>query len=357
MFDEVVYNYEQPIKFIIGIAGTGKSTKLAGIANKKSIVLTPTHKAKEVLQAKGVENVYTIHSVLKLVPTLDMNFRKKGKMQRLRRIGDVDLKAISLVIIDEYSMIPAHILDLLMELLPAKASVSIYGDSYQLPPVDGDPIDPYWYTENITTLSTQYRAEAPEVIETFTRFVHYLQYPSPQADLTINKKIKKGSLDSFNPATDRALAYTNDETVAINNRIAKVLDLPKDISIGETIAINGLIGKLVKPRGEVLTIYPSCIAKGVLMSGDKLQNKINEVEYNINKFNQQIVNGLPFYVEIEDTIEEMVGPAREKRAQHHRLSSGGNIQRQRIAPLLLFLSDLPHLLHHVRDAVPLDLLE
>ncbi len=204
-------------------------------------------------------------------------------------------------------MVPTHILDILMELLPAKASVSIYGDSYQLPPVEGDPIDPYWYTENITTLSTQYRAEAPEVIETFTRFVQYLQHPSSQADLTLNKKIKKGSLDSFNPATDRALAYTNDETVAINNRIAKMLNLPRDISIGETVFINGLMGKLVKSKDEALTIYPSCIAKGVLMSGDKLQNKIDEVVYNINKFDQRIVNGRPFYIEIEEVTYRFFG--------------------------------------------------
>jgi len=61
--NELVDNYSQNIHFTLGYAGTGKSTKLAEEATDKSIVLTPTHKAKNVLEYKGVQNVFTIHSV------------------------------------------------------------------------------------------------------------------------------------------------------------------------------------------------------------------------------------------------------------------------------------------------------
>ncbi len=300
---ETVENYSQPIRFTIGYAGTGKSTLLAEEADDDTIVLTPTHKAKEVLQYKGVKNVFTIHSVLKLVPTLDMNFRKRGKLQKLQRIGEVDLKCIKTVIIDEYSMIPMHILDMLLDLLPAKAEVSIYGDSYQLPPVEGDSIDPEWYTapENIARLTTQYRAEAPEVIETFTRFVHYLEHPTFRADLTLNPIIKHGTIEGFNPTFDRALAYTNAETIIVNERIAKYLGLPAEISIGEKVAINGLIGELVEPANtfDLLTIYPKCISKGQLMSGDKLLSTIEKIEDDIEKYNQQMPDAEKFFIEIE----------------------------------------------------------
>ncbi len=301
--NELVENYSQSIKFTIGYAGTGKSTLLAEEATDRALVLTPTHKAKEVLQYKGVENVFTIHNVLKLVPTLDTNFRKRGKLQKLQRIGEVDLLLIDKVIIDEYSMIPMFILDMLLELLPAKAEVSIYGDSYQLPPVEGEPIEPEWYTEDITRLTTQYRAEAPEVIETFTRFVHYLERPSTTADLTLNPAIEHGDIKGFNPDTDRALCFTNAETIRVNDRIAKHLGLPSEISIGEKVSINGLLGELVEnPLESVYTIYPKCISKGQLMSGDKLIATVEKIESDMSKFNQSIPDSEKLFIEIEDTV-------------------------------------------------------
>jgi hypothetical protein len=309
--NEIEYNYSQPIKFIIGHAGTGKSTRLAELADDKSIVLTPTHKAKEVLERKGVKNVYTIHSVLKLVPTLDMNFRKKGKLQRLVKIGAVDLKSISHVIIDEYSMINTYIMDLLLDLLPAKTPVTIFGDSYQLPPVDGDPVEPDFYGREIETLTRQYRSEAPEVVETFTRFVNYLELRDHTIDLRLNPSIKKGSLKDFNPDTDRALAFTNAETISINNRIAKTLGLPKEISIGEEVSINGVMGTLTDtlPEGQFhsIPIYPACIAKGRLLQGSDLESKVDKIEHDRNKFNQPIIDGTQYFINIEGTVYSFYG--------------------------------------------------
>lgn len=312
---EEYYNYSQYIKFVLGYAGTGKSTLLAEEANDTTVVLTPTHKAKEVLERKGVKNVYTIHSVLKLVPTLDMNFRKKGKMQRLKRMGAVELDTIDKIIIDEFSMIPTHIMDLLLELLPEKTPVTIYGDPYQLPPVDGDPVDPEFYGREIRTLTTQYRSDAPEVIETFTRLVHYLENPDPSADLTMNPAIQHGSLDDFNPETDRALAYTNKKVIEINNMIAKKLGLPRELSIGETVLVNGIEGRIVEPTqlmafelmiDPVLTIYPACVSKGRLMSREKMQDKIDKIEYDIGRFNQTIPDHTEYFVEIEDTTYRLM---------------------------------------------------
>lgn len=314
MQDETYYNYEQHIKFTLGHAGTGKSTKLAEEANEKTIVLTPTHKAKDVLKAKGVANVFTIHAVLKLVPTLDQNFRQKGKMQKLVKLGAVDLSTIETVIIDEFSMIPTHIMDLLLELLPATAKVSVYGDPYQLPPVDGDKIDPEFYAREIEVLDVQYRAEAPEVVETFTRFVDFLEFGA-KMDLTINPAIKKGSLKDFNPDTDRALAYTNKEVIAINTRIANLLDLPSEISIGESVIINGIIGELVEApifnpmtdERPPLTIYPSCVSKGVIMEGQKLVDQVERVERDISKFRQAIPHGVKHYIRVEDEVYGFYG--------------------------------------------------
>ena len=304
-----IENYSQDIYFTIGHAGTGKSTLLAENTSDTTLVLTPTHKAKSVLEYKGLNNVFTIHSVLNLVPTIDQNFRKKGKMQKLQRIGDVDLSSIRSIVIDEFSMIPTFILDILLEVLPDKAEVFIYGDPYQLPPVDGEPIDPYFYTseDRIHTLTQQHRAEAPEVVETFTRFVEYLEYGGAM-DLTLNPAIKHGGLERFNPDTDRALAFTNNKVIEVNNKIASILKLPKEISIGEQVSINGVLGTLVEPDDRpVLTIYPKCVSKGALMQGQKLLDKIDEIEFEIDKYNQSLPYGEEHYIEIDGNTYRLLG--------------------------------------------------
>ena len=298
----LVSNYDQPIEFVTGFAGAGKSTELAKRYTPNWLVLTPTHKAKEVLQAKGIQNVFTIHSVLKLVPTLNQNMRRGQRMQRLQRIGDVDLSKIKHIAIDEFSMINIEIMDMLLDVLPATTEVTIFGDPYQLPPVDGEAVEPNFYTDNITELTTQHRAEAPEVVETFMRFMNFIK-GTGEMDLTMNPAIKHGTVKGFNPATDRCLAYTNNKVLELNEQVANYLNLPKEISVGEEVSINGLLGTLVnEPTEPVLTIYPKCVSKGRLMTGAKLEEAIEKVEDDIERFGTDISEYPVSYIRIDETV-------------------------------------------------------
>jgi len=283
---EQVSNFDQEIKFIEGFAGSGKSTELARKADSKTLVLTPTHKAAAVLQAKGVDNVYTIHSTLKLVPTLNQNYRPgKQKIQKLKKIGDTDLSALTDVFIDEYSMINQEILDLLLEVLPAECKVTVFGDPYQLPPVDGEPVEAGLYTDDITELTTQHRAEAPEVVETFMRFMNFIK-SGKEMNLQFNKGIKRGTLDNFNPETDRALAYTNARVIQINTEIAEKLGLDREYNLGEKLVANVLDCILIDNTVPAANgyIYPNCLSKGKLKEGGELAMKVSETEANISKF-------------------------------------------------------------------------
>ena len=307
MYNEVVSSYEQEIEFVVGFAGSGKSTELAKrFKDSKSLVLTPTHKAKEVLLRKGVKNVATIHSLLKLVPTLNQEMRRGQKMQRLQKIGDLDLKAIKQIGIDEFSMINVEILDMLLNALPTQAKVTIFGDPYQLEPVDGELIEPETYTEHITELTTQHRAEAPEVVETFMRFKDFIKTQDHRIDLRLNDKIKHGTIEGFNPDTDRALAWTNKKVLELNERIAMHLNLPKEISVGEQVAINGLVGELVEvsfAEGlNIQHIYPKCVSKGKLMQGDKLVEAVINIERDMTKYNTNITYAPIGYIKIEDKV-------------------------------------------------------
>jgi len=284
MYDEVVTAYDQEIEFVTGFAGCGKSTLLAKDTGIDTIVLTPTHASASVLQDKGIKQVFTIYSVLKLVPTINENFRKGQKLQSLKKIGDVDLKEISLIVIDEFSMIPVKVMDMLLELLPGTAKVKIYGDPYHLPPVDGERVFPEDYATSINNLTTQYRSKAPRATETFMRFVHYLD-GTGQMDLRV-EPIKGTDLctvddwaKEFNPETDRILAYTNDKVLKLNDMVAKARGLPKKIMPGENIFMNDIDSSLGGSGGIV--IYPTCISKGKIMEGDKLaevaQHTLNDI--------------------------------------------------------------------------------
>jgi hypothetical protein len=284
--NEVCSAYEQEIEFTVGHAGSGKSTALAREAKEfNSLVLTPTHKAKDVLIAKGVENVFTIHAILKLVPTLNQNFRKGQRLKTLKRVGGVELEDIEVVIIDEFSMINTQILDLLLELLPNTAKVHLFGDPYQLPPVDGEAIVPSKYSKNIEELTIQYRAKAPNVVDSFMRFMYYLKDGSVK-DLTLSygPDLVKGDLSTFNPLTDRALAFTNECVLQMNDEIAHHLNLPKEFSYNEDLVINGIDCKLTQAYNG-LSLFPKCMSKGKLMEENKLiQTAIKTTRNYVNRY-------------------------------------------------------------------------
>lgn len=334
--NEVVSAYTQDIQFIIGMAGTGKSTKILELSDEHTLLLTPTHKAVKVLLNKGLVNVFTIHSVLKLVPTLNQNFRRGQRMQTLKQIGDTDLSTINKVIIDEYSMISTDILDLLLEVLPKQAKVIVVGDQYQLPPVQGQAIEPEDYTDNIVELTTQHRAEAPHIVETFTRMANYVK--GLGNDLTLNKAITKGTLKDFNPDTDIALAYTNDKVIEINDEIAKHLKLKPNLSIGDELLFNQLQATLSDEGG--IKIYPACVSKGKLLEDDELFKKLVSLNANINKFrtvipyetmkiqhndNRYVIHYDYDYHNTQKALKDKVEKYQFKLIEYHKLSEDVNL--------------------------------
>jgi len=279
--NEVCKAYEQNIKFTVGRAGTGKSTELVKIAKSNALVLTPTHKAKEILIRKGVEHAQTIHSVLSLVPTIDQNVRRGRKIRKLRKVANVNLDEIDIVIIDEFSMINTKIADLLLSLLPEHCTVHFFGDAYQLPPIDGDPIFPLDYTdeENITVLTKQYRADNIDIVNSFERFARWIEDGSCK-DLTLDnlpRITEKELAKRFNPQTDRILAYTNARVIELNSLI-KTPSLAKD----DDILINGIEAKVFEIGNDsgLPTIFPKIISKGRLNL-----DKINEVNDELTKYN------------------------------------------------------------------------
>jgi len=280
--------YEQDTQFVIGMAGTGKSTELANQATKSTLVLVPTHKAADVLRGKGIENVYTIHSVLKLVPSLNENFKRK-LTTRLTQIGKTDLSTIKDIFIDEYSMINQEILDMLMAALPEKCKVTIFGDSYQLPPVTGDPIQPW---EPILELTTQHRSNNPEAVALFTRFANAVR---DYTTVNFTPRVTKDWAKMFNPDTDRVLAFTNKKVIRLNTMLSE----GKPITYNEPLLMNGIQCEMVT-KDFMPRLFPVCMSKGELMPEGKRILASAKAVSDIGKYGTDLSNYKQCIVEHED---------------------------------------------------------
>lgn len=128
------YKNREPYTVIAGYAGTGKSTLVSHIVDALNIspedvcYVAFTGKASLVLREKGCENSMTAHKLLyhskeKPDGTFEHNPRKYLEYN------------YKLIVVDEVSMIPAEMFELL---LSHNIHVIALGDPGQLPPIDGE---------------------------------------------------------------------------------------------------------------------------------------------------------------------------------------------------------------------------
>lgn len=128
------YKNHEPWTCIAGYSGTGKSTLVKFIVNALDIdedyvcYIAYTGKAAKVLREKGCPNAMTAHRLLyQSFPRADGTFYHK-----IKRPLDWPYK---LIIVDEISMLPKEIWELL---LSHKIHVICLGDPFQLPPIGED---------------------------------------------------------------------------------------------------------------------------------------------------------------------------------------------------------------------------
>jgi len=128
------------ISTIAGYAGTGKTTLIRYIIEemnlmKNTVFVSYTGRASLVLRSKGLPAT-TIHRLI-----YEVKKSKNKKRNRNRRLDQIEFvkkirlsEHIKLIIVDEISMVPLH---LLADLASYKIPVVALGDPFQLPPVDG----------------------------------------------------------------------------------------------------------------------------------------------------------------------------------------------------------------------------
>lgn len=264
--------------FIIGAAGTGKTTKLKEICETllstdiNFQVVAYTHKAKQVLSSKLPSGtpISTLHSFLKKRPGINERATSIKSIMTSNQFGDPT--PLDLLIIDEYSFVGEKDDISLCELQdPMNVTNPLHilyvGDSNQLPPIGAPsnlvPKKPY-----LLKLTKVHRTDN-DLLTTLGKLVSYIEDDEPIKYLP--------ETENFKRKQDIKSLYMNDINkdkilLAFTNR--KVQELNFDIqgsitpSIDDTIFISSLratarfISKLNKPTA----IYTPC---GYIDTGTK----------------------------------------------------------------------------------------
>jgi len=223
--------------FIIGQAGTGKTTLLSEIVQYLIISEVPhvvcayTHKAKSILQSKLPEkaDVRTLHSFLRKRPGINEDARSLKNLQVTSQFGKP--QEIKLLIVDEYSMVGesdamsiGELQDPEYEGLP-KMKVLYVGDERQLPPV-GQPFTLQARGDYVHKLTEVQRQGAGPLLDTICEVVDMIDKPStihklePHKDFHRNIDIPE-HIRKNKPKDYVVLAYTNKRVEELNHLIYK----------------------------------------------------------------------------------------------------------------------------------------
>ena len=289
------------IEYITGYAGTGKSTALlkqlttiAGKDKDDTIVLCPTHKAAHRLLPKipfGIE-IKTIHSLLGWIPAINENAEKIEHIDIVAKT-DRKIEEYNTFIIDEGGMMSEEMfMELVAKIEDARnfdtdgIKIYVYLDPYQLLPVKGRQIQ---LDEEFTTkLTTQHRAESPDVVALFTKFVEFLEGTNTK-DLKIefSDNVKKVStteaVQLFDITKDRLLAYTNEivgwynKEISVYNGIQSFVG--QHVQLGsnpDLVYVEDMIDKSSVVLSDVITWY---LDNNMLLQNSKISAKYMELEF------------------------------------------------------------------------------
>ena len=289
------------IEYITGYAGTGKSTALlkqlttiAGKDKDDTIVLCPTHKAAHRLLPKipfGIE-IKTIHSLLGWIPAINENAEKIEHIDIVAKT-DRKIEEYNTFIIDEGGMMSEEMfMELVAKIEDARnfdtdgIKIYVYLDPYQLLPVKGRQIQ---LDEEFTTkLTTQHRAESPDVVALFTKFVEFLEGTNTK-DLKIDfsENVKKVStteaVQLFDITKDRLLAYTNEvvgwynKEISIYNGIQSFVG--QYVQLGsnpDLVYVEDMIDKSSVVLSDVIAWY---LDSELLLQNSKVSAKYMELEF------------------------------------------------------------------------------
>lgn len=250
------YLHNEKYTVISGYAGSGKSTLVRfiidalGLYDNEVCFACYTGKACQVLLQKGNKNVRTLHKLLyDSFPKPEGGFFRKPKLEL-----DEDYK---LIIVDEVSMAPKELMDLLFR---HRVHVICLGDPFQLPPVDKNADNHLLDKPHIFLDEIMRQAAESEIIRLSSQIRKYEpidnNFKGNEVKIFDQRELNTGML----LWADQIIVGTNQTRVMINNTVRQCLgrgQKPEDgdkviclrnywdfFSEEESSLVNGTIGYL-----------------------------------------------------------------------------------------------------------------
>ena len=212
----------------------------------KEVAMTATtNKAADVLAQATKRPTSTIFSFLGLRPITDYQTRKT----KLVRKKDCEPKSNTLIFIDEGSMIDSALYFELHQLIDDTCKIVYVGDQNQLAPVN-ERISPIYRKQiRFAELTENVRASAQPALlainqqlrETVkTGIFRPIQGVPGVIDILDGDEVEAEVRKLFSQSTfdNRILCYTNAQTLAYNEYIRDLRNLPKGITEGEVLVCN-----------------------------------------------------------------------------------------------------------------------
>lgn len=210
------YKNHEPWTCIAGYAGTGKSTLVKFIVQALDIdpdavcYVAYTGKAAKVLRDKGCQNAMTAHRLLyQSFPRNDGTFYHK-----IKRPLDHHYE---LIVVDEISMLPKEIWDLL---LSHNIHVICLGDPFQLPPIGED--NGVLYNPHIFLDEIMRQAQESEIIR-LTMDIREGKSLSLFKGNEVQIYDQKDMVDGMFVWADQIIVAKNETRRNINSRIRKMI--------------------------------------------------------------------------------------------------------------------------------------